>query len=70
MSDSSRQFRFAAALLGFAIPVGVVACTGAISDHQSSTGTGGGTGVVGPVVLGGRRARRALHAGAHRHEPR
>jgi len=60
MSDSSRQFRFAAALVGFAIPVGVVACTGAISNHQSSTGTGGGTGVVGPAVLGGKSPEEVL----------
>ena len=60
MSDSSRQFRLAAALVGFAIPVGVVACTGAISNHQSSTGTGGGTGVVGPAVLGGKSPEEVL----------
>ena len=47
-------------MVGFAIPVGVVACTGAISNHQSSTGTGGGTGVVGPAVLGGKSPEEVL----------
>ena len=33
MSDSARQFRFAAALVAFAIPV--VACNGEIGNHPT-----------------------------------
>src|SRR4051812_50128191 len=59
MSDFARQFRFAAALIAFALPG--VACTGAISNHQSSTGTGAGSGtVVGPAVLGGKTPEEVL----------
>src|SRR3982750_2160673 len=62
MPDFARQYRFAAALIGFAIPIGVVGCTGTISNHQSGTGTGGtsaGT-VVGPAVLGGKTPEEVL----------
>src|SRR3954469_21928355 len=62
MSDFARQFRFAAAWVAFAIPLGVAGCTGAISNHQSGTGTGGtsaGT-VVGPAVLGGKTPEEVL----------
>src|SRR4051812_37452873 len=62
MPDFARQYRFAAALIGFAIPVGVAGCTGAISNHQSGTGTGGtsaGT-IVGPAVLGGKTPEEVL----------
>ena len=58
MSDSARQFRVAAALVGFAIPV--VACNGAIGDHASPTGTGGAGTVVGPGVLGGKSPEEVL----------
>ena len=50
MSDSARQFRFAAALVGFAIPV--VACNGAIGNHPTTATGTGGTGTS-------RRSRRA-----------
>jgi hypothetical protein len=60
MSDSARQFRVAAALFGFTIPL--VACNGAIGDHPSTgTGTGGtSSGVVGPAVLGGKSPEEVL----------
>jgi hypothetical protein len=59
MSGFARQFRFAAALVGLSTPV--VACTGAISNHESGTGTGGGTGaIVGPAVLGGKSPEEVL----------
>ena len=59
MSDSTRQFRVAAALFGFAIPV--VACTGAIGHHPPpGTGTGGAGTVVGPGVLGGKSPEEVL----------
>ena len=58
MSDSARQFRVAAALVGFAIPV--VACNGAIGDHPSTTGTGGTGMIVGPAVLGGKSPEEVL----------
>ncbi len=60
MSDSVRQFRIAAALVGFAIPV--VACNGAIGHHGSgsATGTGGAGTIVGPGVLGGKSPEEVL----------
>ena len=59
MSDSARHFRFAAALVTFAIPV--VACSGKIGVYQT-TGSGGGTGVevVGPAVLNGKSPEEVL----------
>src|SRR6476646_8769352 len=58
MSDSARQFRFAAALVAFAIPV--IACNGKIGIYQT-TGTGGtGTEVVGPAVLNGKSPEEVL----------
>jgi hypothetical protein len=56
MPHSARQIRFAAALL--AIPA--IGCTGAISNHQSSTGTGGAGTVTGPAVLGGKSPEEVL----------
>ena len=58
MPHSARHIRFAAALL--AIPT--IGCTGAISNHQSTTGTGGaGTGTItGPAVLGGKSPEEVL----------
>ena len=50
MSDSARQFRFAAALVAFAIPV--VACNGAIGDHRRR-----------PVPAARARGRRSRRAG-------
>ncbi len=58
MSDSARQFRIAAALVGFAFPL--VACQGAIGDHSSQTGTGGAGMVVGPAVLDGKSPEEVL----------
>ena len=58
MSDSARQFRVAAALVGIVIPL--VACNGAIGDHASATGTGGAGTVVGPAVLGGKSPEEVL----------
>jgi hypothetical protein len=59
MSDSVRQFRFAAALVGCASAA--VACNGAIGGHGSATGTGGGPATVtGPAVLGGKSAEEVL----------
>src|SRR5262245_5197722 len=58
MSDSVSQFRFAAALVGLAIPV--VACNGSIGSHPSNTGSAGNTGVVGPAVLGGKSPEEVL----------
>jgi hypothetical protein len=59
MSDSGRQFRVAAAFVGFAIPV--VACTGVVPTHGSGSGTDtGGSGIVGPGVLGGKSPEEVL----------
>jgi hypothetical protein len=64
MSDSNRQFRiaefrFAAALVGLAIPL--VACDGTIGNHPTTTGTGAGTGAItGPGVLGGKSPEEVL----------
>jgi hypothetical protein len=59
MPRSVRQFRFAAALVGFAIPV--VACNGSITNHSTDTGTAGTSGTVtGPAVLGGKSPEEVL----------
>ena len=59
MSDSIRQLRVAAALIGFTIPV--VACDGSIGNHPSTTtGTGGAGAITGPGVLGGKSAEEVL----------
>jgi len=58
MSDSARQFRIAATVVGFAISV--VGCNGAIGSHPTTTGAGGGGTVVGPAVLGGKSPEEVL----------
>jgi hypothetical protein len=58
MPDSARQIRFAAALVGFAIPL--VACDGSIGNHPTKTGTGGATTITGPGVLGGKSPEEVL----------
>src|SRR4029079_10204518 len=64
MSDSARQFRFAAAWFGSAIGFAVLAvgCNAAISCHQSDnkTGTGGAGTITGPAVLGGKSPEEVL----------
>src|SRR4029079_7380755 len=59
MPRSVRQFRFAAALVGFAIPV--VACNGSITNHSTDTGTAGTSGTAtAPAVLGGKSPEEVL----------
>jgi len=59
MPHFARQFRIAAALVGFALPG--VACTGAITNHSTDTGNAGTSGsVVGPAVLGGKSPEEVL----------
>src|SRR6185436_18181245 len=58
MSDSARQFRIVATVVGFAISV--VGCNGAIGSHPTTTGAGGGGTVVGPAVLGGKSPEEVL----------